>query len=226
MGSIERMVAHAVAIADDDSHGYSQVDRWGTDRDCSSLMYESADVGGYGVGRGPGKTRYTGTMLADFTAAGFEALPFDGLGSLRRGDILLNVAHHTELCIGGGEFVGAHGSETGGAHGRPGDQTGGEVSVVPAYVYWAGWDCVLRPPADGSTDESEEEDMQCIFQPNGERYLVYYDGAKCHPLGHPDEVTAINMVYRQTHGGRDIPTFALGDEGAPWAARFMEAVAR
>lgn len=153
MGSTQRMVDYAVGIANDDSHGYSQRRRWpedGTDFDCSSLMYESAEQAGFHVKRG--WPRYTGSMLADFTAAGFTAVPFDGnLADLDAGDILLNVTHHTEMCIGDGLFVGAHCSETGEADGAPGDQTGDEISIVAAYRYHdGGWDYVLVPPADGS----------------------------------------------------------------------------
>jgi len=150
-GSVEKMVQYAVGVAEDDSHGYSQARRWksqGTDRDCSSLMIEAAHEGGYDVPTGWG---YTGSMLDTFRKAGFEAIPFSrvGLGGLKRGDILLNVKNHTEMCIGGGRFVGAHCSETGGIDGKPGDQTGDEISIVPAYVPIYGWDYVLRPPDGG-----------------------------------------------------------------------------
>ena len=77
---IYNMVDYAVKVAKDDTHGYSQVRRWpedGNDFDCSSLMYESADHAGFKVKRG--WPRYTGSMLADFTSAGFEALEFDGV---------------------------------------------------------------------------------------------------------------------------------------------------
>ena len=73
--------------------------------------------------------------------------------------------------------------------------------------------------------EDTEEDMNCIYQPNGQSYLVWFDGNTCHPLAHPDEVTAINMVHKQCTG-RDIPVFALGQETAPWANRFEAAVNR
>ena len=148
MGSKSKMVNRALAIAEDDSHGYSQSVRWGPDYDCSSLVYDAAEAGGYDISTSD--PRYTGTILDDFTAAGFTAIPFSnvGLGGLDYGDILLNVVHHTEMYVGGGNFVGAHSSETGCIYGQPGDQTGNEISVVPAYVYWAGWDYVLRPPAD------------------------------------------------------------------------------
>lgn len=150
MGKIQDMIDYAVAVARDDSHGYSQVRRWpedGTDFDCSSLMYEAADHAGYEVKRG--WPRYTGSMLDDFTAAGFEAIRFDGnLGDLDPGDIMLNVGAHTEMYIGNGQFVGAHIAETGGVDGAPGDQTGNEISICPAYVYSSGWDYVLMPPRD------------------------------------------------------------------------------
>ncbi len=150
MGKIQDMIDYAVNVANDDSRGYSQYRRWpeeGTDFDCSSLMYEAADHAGYPVKRG--WPRYTGSMLDDFTAAEFTAIPFDGnLSDLTPGDIMLNVANHTEMYIGDGLFVGAHSSETGGIDGAPGDQTGNEISIVGAYNY--PWDYVLVPPRDAS----------------------------------------------------------------------------
>lgn len=148
MGSIDKMVQHAVSIAKNDYYGYSWADRWSHDRDCSSLMYDSADAAGYPVGRGTDKTRYTGTMIADFTAAGFTKYNY-GSVSLQRGDILLRdpwgSEGHTEMYIGNGQLVGAHCSETGGVYGQPGDQTGNEISIGPLYGWW---DYVLRPPDD------------------------------------------------------------------------------
>lgn len=149
VGSIEKMVEHAVYIANNDWYGYSWADRWDHDRDCSSLMYDSADAAGYSVGRGPDKTRYTGTMIDDFTAAGFTKYGF-GSVVLKRGDILLRdpwgSGGHTEMYIGGNQLVGAHSSETGGVYGQPGDQTGNEISIGPM---WGSWDYVLRPPEGG-----------------------------------------------------------------------------
>ena len=154
MGKIQKMVDEAVKIAKDDSHGYSQYRRWpaqGTDFDCSSLMYWVAHESGYNV---PINSGYTGTMLSDFKKAGWTAVAFDGnLDDLEPGDILLNVSDHTEMYIGDGKFVGAHIAETGGIDGQPGDQTGNEISICPAYIYSSGWDYVLVPPkeSDSST---------------------------------------------------------------------------
>ena len=177
-GNVEKMVQYAVGIATDDSHGYSQASRWpsqGSDFDCSSLMYESAHQAGYAVPTGSG---YTGTMLADFKAAGFTALRFSsvGLSGLKRGDILLNVENHTEMCIGNGKFVGAHGSETGGIYGKPGDQTGREISICPSYVLSSGWDYVLRPPADGSAPSSSGSSTPKAKVPPSPQYRVFARG--------------------------------------------------
>lgn len=151
----QKMVNEAVSIAKDDSHGYSQdmIGRWNNpDFDCSSLMYWCANKAGYKVTLGPSGTHYTGTMLADFKKAGFTALRFDGnLSDLDPGDIMLNVQNHTEMYIGNGKFVGAHSSEHGTAYGKPGDQTGNEISIVKAYVPSCGWDYVLVPPKESAT---------------------------------------------------------------------------
>lgn len=151
MSKLETMVQTAISIAKDNSHGYSQLRRWpsqGTDFDCSSLVIYCANKAGYNIPL----SGYTGTMLQDFKSAGFTALKFSnvGLNGLKRGDILLNVINHTELCIGNGQFVGAHSSETGGIDGKAGDQTGREISICNAYNY--PWDYVLRPPAEKSSN--------------------------------------------------------------------------
>ena len=153
MTKLETMVQTAINIAKDNSHGYSQYRRWpsqGTDFDCSSLVIYCANKAGYNVPL----SGYTGTMLSDFKNAGFQALKFSsvGLNGLKRGDILLNVTDHTEICIGNGQFVGAHGSETGGIDGKAGDQTGREISICNAYNY--PWDYVLRPPTENSSNTS------------------------------------------------------------------------
>lgn len=140
---VEDAVKWAIAIANDNSHGYDQGNRWGPDYDCSSLVYEAFRVGGGFTGL-PTHSGYTGTMINDFTAIGFTWYP--GLGNepsqLYRGDILLNPSSHTEIYIGGGQNVGAHCNEWGGiTGGQTGDQTGNEISVD---WYYTGWTGVLR----------------------------------------------------------------------------------
>lgn len=168
MGKREDMVALAVGVANDDSHGYSQRRRWpwqGTDFDCSSLMYWSANQAGYDVPQ----SGYTGTMLEDFRAAGFTAVPWDGnIWDCTPGDILLaynDYRQHTEMYVGDGNNVGAHIAETGDIDGAPGDQTGNEISVAPN---WGDWDWVLIPPdSDSSPSTPAPQPSPSPSQPSG-----------------------------------------------------------
>lgn len=140
---VEAAVKWAIAIANDNSHGYDQGNRWGPDYDCSSLVYESFRVGGgFNLPVHSGSTR---TMIEDFTKIGFKWLPNLGgsQASLLRGDILLNVGAHTEIYLGGGMNVGAHTNEFGGiTGGKPGDQSGKEISQGQYYNF--PWNGVLR----------------------------------------------------------------------------------
>lgn len=139
---IDNYVNFAVNVANDDAHGYSQINRWrGEDYDCSSLVITAVKQSGI-----PVKATYTGNMLADFKKHGFEDVTLtvdlrNGAG-LQRGDILLTPNKHTEIYIGDGLRVGAHASETGTKHGKVGDQTGNEISVK-RYVNLP-WLYVLR----------------------------------------------------------------------------------
>lgn len=148
MGNKQKFVEFVTEWCEDDSHGYSQVNRWGPDCDCSSLMYMAARAAGYDVPISG--TRYTGTMLNHFQAAGFVAAPFDGnLYDCPPASIALNVTHHVEAFVDWGRLGGAHIDEHGGVQGCcPGDQTGNEVSVGPAYTPSYGWDYILLPPDD------------------------------------------------------------------------------
>lgn len=94
------------------------------------------------------------------------------------------------------------------------------------YVNQSRWNALWSVITSGIIKEDEVDmSMACIIQPNGKNYLVYYDGVKAHPLAHPDEVNAIQMVAQATLG-KKIPQFALGKEGAPWATRFKNAIDR
>lgn len=129
MGKIDAAISWARKIAADNSHGYSQAVRWSPDYDCSSFVISALEAAGFPM-RAYGAT-YTGNMGAALKACGFYKVNSVDLKSgagLVRGDILLNPVTHTELYIGDGRTVGAHGSETGGKYGRAGDQTGNEIS--------------------------------------------------------------------------------------------------
>ena len=69
---------------------------------------------------------------------------------LKRGDVLLNVAHHTAMYCGNGLEVEARINEKGKATGgTPGDQTGKEFMIM-AYRNYPG-DYVLRYPEESAT---------------------------------------------------------------------------
>lgn len=230
MGSKAKFIERMRYWCDVANLGYDQSNRWdirdGGECDCSSLVYWCLWEAGYGTkpANPYAHTLYTGTMDRDLQAMGFTKIPNNG--NPQPGDVLLNDTHHVAVCTGAGILsqasIDERGRATGGASG---DQTGAETNTRSYYNY--PWNAYYRPPADTVEEpKRKKRNMECIFQPNDEGYMVYYDGSKCHTLKHPDEVTAIDTVYKQCNDGRGIPIFKLGTKSAPWATRFMEAVGR
>ncbi len=154
MSYIETACNYAVGIANDNSHGYSQINRWLPDVDCSSFMILSWEQ--VLPVRDAGAT-YTGNMRQAFVKCGFEEIPYKKGMALIRGDVILCDKYvrvngtkkyygHTCMYLGNGKIVQASISETGGITGKQGDQTGREVAVGNFYEYSKGWDYVLRYP--------------------------------------------------------------------------------
>lgn len=147
MSKVEAAIAQMEAWATDNSHGYDQEYRWGErgDYDCSSAVITAWELAGVPV-KLNGAT-YTGNMRGVFLRCGFEDVTAgidltSGTG-LQRGDVLLNVVHHTAMYCGAGQEVEASINENGGTTGgQPGDQTGREFLMRPYRNY--PWDCVLR----------------------------------------------------------------------------------
>lgn len=159
MSKIETYVHNAINIANDNAHGYSQVNRWGKDYDCSSLVITVVENAGIPV-KSKGGATYTGNMLSAFKRCGFTDVTnrvnlATGAG-LIRGDILLNRTRHTEIYIGNGRNVGAHSSETGGVTGQTGDQTGKEICTNAYYNY--PWTNVLRYTDESATAGKKDVD--------------------------------------------------------------------
>lgn len=153
----EKAISQMEAWAADGSHGYDQANRWGPDYDCSSAVISAWELAGVPV-KTNGAT-YTGNMRGVFLRCGFEDVtPSVGLATgagLQRGDVLLNIRHHTAMYCGNGMEVEASINENGGVTGgQPGDQTGREFLVRPYRNY--PWDCVLRYTGGGAVSTPEK----------------------------------------------------------------------
>lgn len=149
-GVIQKALAWAISIANDDSHGYDQASRDGPNYDCSSFVswaYYNA-----GLNTRPGYTPSTSDMYSVFTAAGFNDVTASvnlstGAGALA-GDVFLQPGHHTAMYIGDGQIVHASINENGEVTGgQSGDQTGNEICIRSYYN--KPWTYVLRYKSGG-----------------------------------------------------------------------------
>lgn len=150
MGIIDDYTNRAIAIANDNRHGYSQQNRWGPDYDCSSMVIQCLQDAGI-----PAKDRgatFTGNMREVLLSCGFRPVTGCNLSTgagMRRGDILLNDKSHAAIYIGSGRLVHARSAE---GNALRGDQSGNEIMVQPYYNY--PWSIVLRyVEHEGAADE-------------------------------------------------------------------------
>jgi len=242
-------------------HGYSQISRLGDgtsetidlgdgvtveiaggDRDCSSMVVTALKAVGVDV-RG---ASYTGNLLNICNTGLFKAhrrsngACVDGY-SARRGDIYLNVTHHTAVCRygayeeGGDTLMQFSGSEHGTIDGAEGDQTGRESNIKPYYDY--PWDYTLSWTSDGAmigeeTEEDEEEDDMTEIVINipqsddmAANIMVYVCGDQVHDIADPEALRILQQVYSAAHGGKEIPTMELsGSREKPEFQRFLQAI--
>lgn len=163
MTKTEKAIRQMETWAKDDSHGYDQDYRWGEkgDYDCSSAVIQAWQNAGVPVKSG-GAT-YTGDMKNVFLKNGFKDITASvnreaGTG-LKRGDVLLNEAHHVAMYCGAGKEVEASINEKGTAHGgKPGDQTGKEF-LIRSYRNYP-WNCVLRYKESTSGSATVTSDVE------------------------------------------------------------------
>ena len=88
-------------------------------------------------------------MRSAFTKVGFEWIPgTPDVNKLQPGDVVLNEGPHTEMYIGNGKLIGAHGN----SDGRDGDSSGNEISITNYSN--KNWDGVLRYVGTGTAEQS------------------------------------------------------------------------
>lgn len=124
---LEAMIAWALEIAEDDSHGYSQANRYGPDYDCTSLVCTALMEGGFEL------ESYLSTrgMLRELPALGFTVYR-KGETEPQRGDILVQTGVHAEICLGDGGCIAAHQDY---GHSRTGDKSGHEIDYRTPDTY-------------------------------------------------------------------------------------------
>lgn len=125
-----RFVNNMLRLVNDDSHGYSQSNRWGPDYDCSSSIITALRWAGFDTGN----ASYTGNMSAELTKHGWQRLPYK---NPKKGDILLNDATHVEMSLGNGKNAGFHS-----AHGHP--ETGDQAHEAYVGRDPGHWAAILR----------------------------------------------------------------------------------
>lgn len=167
----EKAVQWAIQTANNQSHGYSQADRWGPDYDCSSFVITAYEQAGVPV-REAGAS-YTGNMRSAFLKCGFvDVTQQCGISTgygMQPGDVLLNYAAHTCIYVGNGKVANCRTDEGNPQHG---DQSGNEIRV---QSYWDGspnrWNAILRYKVQTSgTTTAKDEDTATVTLPVTENH--------------------------------------------------------
>lgn len=125
MSKLEKAVLWAIGIAEDNSHGYSQVNRNGPDYDCSSFVGTALSQAGFAVS----EYSTTRNLESQLIKCGFKKCH----APWKRGDIHLAAGHHVTMSTDSSHIVHASQSENGGIDGQTGDQTGREICVRSYY---------------------------------------------------------------------------------------------
>ena len=151
---IEKAVKWALNIAADQSHGYSQADRWGPNYDCSSMVISAYKQAGVAIDIN--QVYYTGNMngLKNY---GFKdvtnSVNLNTGAGLQRGDVLYyhikDTNGHTAMFIGNGQIVHARGQ----SYGSPASGDQGTEIAVTNYSR-SQWQYVLRYGGGATTSAS------------------------------------------------------------------------
>ena len=142
MSKVDTYTDYMIAIANDNSHGYSQINRGGNpDFDCSSLVGHALAKAGFNVN----VNSTTRNLYAQLKRRGSTSCsrPF------QKGDIHLAVGHHVCVSTDSEHIVHASIDERGTTKGRKaGDQTGKEICIRKYYTPSYGWNYHLRYNGD------------------------------------------------------------------------------
>ena len=192
---VESYVQKAIAIANNNMHGYSQANRDGyPDYDCSSLVCHVVQEAGIPVMANGAS--YTGNMRDAFLKSGFVPVRVNlaTCSGMKRGDILLrddtpqHQGDHTAIYIGNRQIVQAGGPN---GHPEPGDQTGEEIKVMGYYNF--PWSVVLRFPYDAGNTHDIQPDEQ-YYDPEHENHEDYPEIIRYGDWG--EEVKDIQMKLK------------------------------
>ena len=168
---IDNAVAWAVAIANDDTHGYDQTHRQGPNYDCSSLVINAYQQAGLDV-KGAGAS-YTGNLVNAFLKCGFTNVTSKvnlstGAG-LQKGDVIWR-SGHVAMMTASNKLVEASINEKGTiTGGQSGDQTGKEISVKTWYTPSKAWTKCLRYKVAGTNTGDSVSKSDIV---TGNKYLT------------------------------------------------------
>lgn len=204
-------------INHDSAHGYSQVNRNGTndveelelsdgtlvsfnsgDRDCSRLIQTCYVV----IGCLPrGMHMWTGNERGILLSNDFREV--DTRYALR-GDVLLRDGH-TEMYLGNGVCGGARMSEHGTIDGETGDQTG--LEIASSKYDPSEWMYCFRY-AKSRKQQERNGTMNAIVHPDGQNKLYYVTGDNIIPIDTEEEKNAL-VDFHKKATGNDIPLFRM-----------------
>lgn len=147
MGDIQSAVSFMIDVANDNSHGYDQANRYGPDYDCSSLVSTALYQAGFDVS----PYSWTGNLYEQLKTCGFREIPANA--TWLAGDIHLTPGKHVAMSVNPHEIAHASINELGKiTDGETGDQTGKEICIRNFYTPSYGWKYHLRCSFDHYED--------------------------------------------------------------------------
>lgn len=188
--NLSKMIDTAVAIANDNRHGYSQPRRDGhPDFDCSSLTAYCLRAGGCDVNAGS----TTRNLYSQLTKRGWQKVS----ARCKAGDIYLTPGKHVVIAVTDFKVVTASGD----FDGKKGDSSGREIRLRDFYTPSYGWTYHLRYA--GTSSSSSEFTIGNVYTvkvdnlrvrsyaPNGEVLKKYNAGTRvtCKQLAQVNGVT-------------------------------------